>query len=198
MSHFSSSDRYMETWRQARVDFCKRVSASGKTELLEVLDRCVDGQFMKLQTVSKALRPGTCYSANNAADLLRDVAQELDGFHNARSVRFVTSVFGQPGPRPFHEKEFLGLWCVIMEFSSRVSPGSMIEANLGCFADGMELEIGSDCRSLEGLRILDAHAFQLATEWLEISRSEDLKCPLGGRAVQLDIQKERGQQRRVA
>ena len=85
-----------------------------------------------------------------------------------------------------------------MELATRVESGSTIELTLGSLPHGIELEIGCDSRVVEQGELLASEAWEFTRHLISVDRAVDLKCPVGGCAIQLDLSNLSSFQRRVA
>ena len=183
----------LDAWHCLAETLGTRVSCPRQTTHLK---DCMDRQFMKVQAMRSGLPPGSRYQSSSVENLLRDLEQDLSGLFESMNLRFAHSCFGQSTSRRFNERDYLGLWCLVMEFATMATAGSTIETSIGSLSHGLELEIGSDCPSLEQAGILKSAAFEFASSLMPVSRAMNLKCPLGGGAIQLDIPGESPDQRR--
>ena len=174
----------IEMWHSVTDVFQSRAACPNQVARL---NQCIDQQFMLVQTICSGIPRGSRYQATTSEKLMKDLHRELDGFLESTGLKFSSSCFGQTTGNQFDEQDFLGLWCLIMEIATMASNGSTIELSLGSFAEGLELEIGSDCQLLERVRILQSKALEFACQLMPVEKAIDLKCPLGGGAIQLNI-----------
>jgi len=185
----------LEMWRCVTDTFRLRVSCRQKTVHL---NQCIDQQFMMVQMIRSSMVPGSRYQSSSLDNLLADLSRETKPLFQSLDLRFSYSCFGESPGIQFHEADFLGLWCLIMEITTMATSGSTIEINMGYLSHGIELEIGSDCPSLEQVRVSQSKAFEFASQLLPVADAFDLKCPLGGGAIQLNIAIQPSIQRRRA
>jgi hypothetical protein len=192
-SRFPTPD--LSAWQGVATVFRQRIR---EPLVLQPLDHCIDSKFMLLQAIRSGLTPGARYKASSTESLLQDLSRDVRDVLAARGVHFRYGWFGDSPTPVYCEREYLGLWCLVMEFATVTGEGCAIELTVGHLPEGTELEIGSDSVSLEGTCFQESKAFQFASVLLPIRRAVDLKCPLGGGAVQLDLPHQEGQWRRVA
>ena len=195
MNNSMSPSPDLNAW-QGLADIFRRRLAD--THRIESLNRCIDQKFMMVQMLRSGLQPGSRYRSRSAEQLLCDLADDLSELLKAMNVRLHFSCFGQASDRTWFENDYLGIWCLLMEVATMVRSGSTIEINLGCLPDGLELEIGSDSAALEKFQLLRSAAWNFASQLIPVTNARNLKCPLGGGAIQLDLPGPHPQQRRVA
>ncbi len=177
----------LEAWQNVAETFRSRLASLHPTH---GWNDCIDQKFMMVQAIRSDLRRGSRYQSASVEDMLGDLARDLEGLWSDLGLKFHPSSFGTSTGRRFYETDFLGIWCLILELATTTGRGSTIELSLGQFPEGMELEIGSDSPMLEQAGILESQAFRFVQDLLPVSRAVDLKCPLGGRAIQLDLYRE--------
>lgn len=142
---------------------------------------------MMAQAMCNGLAPTQGMEMRSMEEVLSDLENEISGLFQFMELTFVCSCFGQTTLKQFGERAHLGWWCLVLEFATMARAGSTIEFNIGSLPHGIELEIGTDCRTLEHAEILGSPAFHFASQLMPVTRAIDLKCPLGGGAIQLDI-----------
>ena len=185
----------LQAWQAIAETFRRRLSQS---QPMDSLERCIDQKFMMVQMLRSGLRPGSRYQSRTAEALLHDLADDLGELLSAMNLQLTFSCFGQDANRSFYEHDYLGIWCLIVEVATMIEPGSTIELNLGSLPHGVELEIGSDSHALEKSGLLRSDAWHFVSQLISVTRAMDLKCPLGGGAIQLDLVGPPPEQRQVA
>ncbi len=159
------------------------------------LESIFESQFMTAQAVAHKVSRGSQFCRQTARELLEDLQQELRPVTRVRQIRFQYDSFGEHQGRPFNECDLLGLFAMSADLVTLVSPGSTVELSMGRTHDGVELEIGSDCHSLENSRLSQLSGFQYLQRVLPVADYMDLKCPLGGAAMMINLNHQHNQQR---
>jgi len=191
---FSTQPPDLETWRNVARSFLDRLNCKQQIDLLR---SDLDRKFMAVQAICCGVKRPT-YQWRSVESLLTNLKQELSGLFQAMDLRFRHSSFGQTAVTPFTERDYIGWWCLVMEFATRATSGSAVEFSIGSLSQGIELEVGSDCPVLENADVLESVAFTFVNQLMPITRAQDLRCPLGGSAIQLDISSGNLRQHRIA
>ena len=172
----------MDMWAAVTSSFRDRVSSP--TRMIS-LRSCIEQRFMQVQGICCGVKSNIAHQS--IENLVNDLRSSLAGFLEATELTFQAACFGRTSANLFGDHDFVGMWCLIMEFATAASPNATTELNLGCLSHGMELEFGSDCKKHERTECLSSPAFEFASRLLPVTRATDLRCPLGGAAIQLDI-----------
>jgi len=192
-SNFSTPD--LQAWQNLSTIFRSRLKGSPSNN---PLDLCIDQKFMLVQFLQSDLPSGTRYQSRSAQQLLHDLADDFGELLSNVGLQLTFSCFGQANHRNFYECDYLGIWCLMMELVTRAERGSTIELTMGTLPHGTELEIGCDSQALEQSGLLDSQAWDFTRRLISIDRALDLKCPVGGIAIQLDFSNPSQTRRRVA
>lgn len=195
MNHSNFSTPDLQAWQDLSTIFRSRVE-SFQTE--NPLNQCIDKKFMLVQFLQTDLPSGARYQSCSAEQLLHDLADDFGELLASLGIQLTFSCFGQAKNRNFYECDYLGIWCLLMDLVTRVERGSTIELNMGTLPHGTELEIGCDSQALEHSGLLNSQAWEFTRRLMAVDRAVDLKCPVGGFAIQLDFSNPPHRQRRVA
>ena len=195
MNHSNFSTPDLQAWQNLSAIFRSRLDGFPSSN---PLDLCIDQKFMLVQFLQSDLPSGARYQSRSAQQLLHDLADDFGELLGNLGVQLTFSCFGQAKNRNFYEADYLGIWCLLMELATRVERGSTIELNMGTLPHGTELEIGCDSQALEQSGLLHSQAWDFTRRLISIDRALDLKCPVGGIAIQLDFSNPSQTRRRVA
>ena len=179
----SNTPAPFEFWRQTIDGFQQRVATPGQRE---PLDECADRRFMQVQAICNGVVPKSIPPMTGQA-YLDGLEDELSTLFQILGVEFSTESYGQRQMACIDTRIATGLWCLILEIATMAAPGTRIEMSIGFFSGQLEVELGSDSSSLEQSCLLESQAFGMASQLMEISAARDLKCPLGGAAIQVNI-----------
>ena len=195
MNYSKISTPDIRAWQSLAEIFRNRLSG---IKPIAPVNLCIDQKFMLVQLLHSDLQSGSRYQSRNVEKLVHDLATDLEGLLSSLDVKLSVSCFGNGQGRIFFENDYLGIWCLLMELATRVERGSTIELTLGSLSHGIELEIGCDSRSVESGELLASEAWEFTRQLISVDRAVDLKCPVGGCAIQLDLSGRTSSQRRVA